>query len=50
MMKCPKCKGKMQAETYYDFVRSYSAWKCTTCGEIVDETILVNRERPHKEE
>jgi transposase-like protein len=50
MMKCPKCKGRMQAETYYNFVRSYEAWRCTSCGEIIDQTILVNRERPHKED
>lgn len=49
MMKCPKCKGRMHSETYYNFVRSYHAWRCTSCGEIVDQTILDNRELPHKE-
>lgn len=46
MMKCPKCKGRMHSETYYNFVRSYDAWKCTSCGEMIDQTILVNRDRP----
>jgi len=49
MMKCPKCKGRMHAETYYNFVRSYDAWKCTSCGEVIDQTILVNRERTHRD-
>lgn len=35
----------MHTEKYYNFVRSYDAWKCTTCGEIIDPTILANRER-----
>jgi hypothetical protein len=37
----------MHSEKYYDFVRSFDAWKCTGCGEIVDEVILSNRARNH---
>jgi transposase-like protein len=44
-MLCPRCKGRMFAETYYDFVRSFDAWKCTCCGELLDSTILANRAR-----
>jgi hypothetical protein len=44
-MQCPKCKGRMFAEKYYDFVRSFDAWKCTCCGELLDSTILANRAR-----
>ena len=44
-MKCPKCRGRMYAEKYYDFVRSFDAWKCCSCGEVVDPTILANRAR-----
>lgn len=44
-MKCPKCKGRMFAEKYYDFVRTYDAWKCCACGEVIDPTILANRVR-----
>lgn len=46
-MQCPKCKGRMFAEKYYDFVRSFDAWKCTCCGEVLDPTILANRARNH---
>ncbi len=46
-MKCPKCKGKMHTEKLYDFVRSFEAWKCTNCGEMIDPTILSNRARNH---
>jgi len=42
-MRCPKCRGKMFAEKYYDFVRSFDAWKCTCCGELLDSTIIANR-------
>jgi transposase-like protein len=44
-MRCPKCKGKMYAEKFYDFVRGFDAWKCYSCGEMVDHTILANRAR-----
>ena len=33
--KCPKCKGRMFAEKYYDFVRTFDAWKCCACGEVI---------------
>jgi NAD-dependent SIR2 family protein deacetylase len=46
-MRCPKCKGRMYAEKYYDFVRAFDAWKCCSCGEVVDPTILANRARSH---
>ncbi len=46
-MKCPKCKGRMFSEKFYDFVRSFDAWKCTCCGEVLDPTILTNRARNH---
>ncbi|MCL2761457.1 MAG: hypothetical protein FWD70_07415 [Desulfuromonadales bacterium] len=42
-MDCPKCRGKMSHEKFYDFVRSFDAWKCTCCGEVIDEVILANR-------
>lgn len=44
-MKCPKCKSRMHSEKYYDFVRTFDAWKCCACGEIVDPIILANRAR-----
>jgi uncharacterized protein (DUF983 family) len=42
-MQCPKCRGRMYAEKYYDFVRSFDAWKCTCCGEVIDSVIIANR-------
>lgn len=44
-MRCPRCQGRMFAEKYYDFVRSFDAWKCSCCGDVVDSTILQNRAR-----
>ena len=44
-MECPKCKGRMFPEKYYYFVRSFDAWKCSCCGELLDTTILENRAR-----
>lgn len=44
-MKCPKCRARMYAEKYYDFVRSFDAWKCCSCGELLDSTIVANRAR-----
>jgi hypothetical protein len=44
-MKCPKCKGRMHSERCYDYVRSFDAWKCCLCGELIDPTILSNRAR-----
>ncbi len=44
-MRCPRCQGRMFAEKFYDFVRSFEAWKCTCCGEVLDTTILANRAR-----
>lgn len=37
----------MYTEKYYDFVREFDAWKCSTCGEVIDAVILANRAR-HK--
>lgn len=44
-MKCPKCKGRMYTEKYFDYVRSYQGWKCSCCGEMLDATIIANRAR-----
>ena len=47
-MQCPRCNGRMYGEKYYDFVRSFDAWKCICCGEMLDSTILVNRSLSHQ--
>jgi hypothetical protein len=38
----------MFGEKFYDFVRSFDAWKCTCCGEVLDSTIVANRARNQK--
>ncbi|MFO7982779.1 MAG: hypothetical protein R6V08_04930 [Desulfuromonadales bacterium] len=35
----------MYSEKNYDFVRAFDAWKCCSCGEMIDQTILANRAR-----
>lgn len=47
-MRCPKCKGRMYLELYFDFVRSFEAWRCSQCGELLDATIISNRARNRK--
>ena len=44
-MRCPRCSGSMYTEKFYDRVRSFVAWTCPGCGEILDETISTNRAR-----
>ncbi len=33
----------MYGEKFYDFVRTFDAWKCSCCGEMIDPTIVANR-------
>ena len=35
----------MFAQKFYDFVRSFDAYKCTCCGEVIDPIIIANRAR-----
>jgi hypothetical protein len=51
-MECQRCMGFMVEEVFED-VRDdtgavcFAGWRCVTCGEIQDPTILTNRsERP----
>jgi len=44
-MTCPKCRGRMYSEKFYDFVRAFSGWKCACCGEVLDPVIAANRLR-----
>lgn len=46
-MRCPRCKGRMFVEKFYDFVRSFRAWRCACCGEMLDSTIVSNRARSY---
>jgi hypothetical protein len=38
-------KRRMYAEKFFDVVRSFDAWKCVACGEVLDPTIAANRAR-----
>ncbi len=54
-MKCSKCDGLMMYEKFMDMEESSSfyfyGWRCISCGNIVDSTILANRvyKDPQKE-
>ena len=43
IMKCHRCNGMMIYEKFYGDSEYFMGWRCVTCGEIVDETILENR-------
>lgn len=48
---CMRCGGLMVVEHYIDLQDDtgqigLTAWRCTSCGEVVDPTILRNREQP----
>jgi len=51
-MECQRCMGFMVEEVFEDArddsgVRCFAGWRCVSCGEIQDPTILTNRaERP----
>jgi hypothetical protein len=52
-MKCQRCGGLMSYEIFYgldgqvmgmDKVGKFDGWRCISCGEVVDATILKNRQ------
>ncbi len=43
-MSCPRCNGLMIYERYQDMLEVFYAWRCVICGEVVDDTVLKNRE------
>ncbi len=43
-MKCIWCKGVMVYDKFYGLQGCFWGWKCVTCGEIIDQVILENRE------
>lgn len=49
-MNCPRCKSMMVPhfiyDAYVDFAGSgLGAWRCVSCGNVVDPVILQNRQR-----
>lgn len=48
---CARCGGLMVVEHYIDLQDDtgqigLTAWRCMSCGEVIDPVILQNRERP----
>ena len=47
-MECQRCMGFMMEEVFEDALDdtgavNFPGWRCITCGEILDPTILKNR-------
>lgn len=47
-MNCPRCSCDMIADSYTDLLDdngeiAITAWRCLTCGEVVDPIIMANR-------
>ena len=50
-MRCHRCQGFMYPIDLRDLASGSGqdrsrGWRCVACGEIIDETILCNRETP----
>jgi uncharacterized Zn finger protein len=47
-MECPKCKGLMAYEKFYDWQddtgkNSFGGWRCLICGKVLDPLIDAHR-------
>jgi hypothetical protein len=42
-MRCPHCSNSMVYEKFFGPEEPFWGWRCIYCGEIVDDTILENR-------
>jgi hypothetical protein len=45
-MTCGRCQGLLLATWLWDQEVQLLAWRCATCGNLVDETILRHRTHP----
>jgi phage FluMu protein Com len=43
-MKCHRCGSLMVYERFYGPEELYLGWRCISCGEILDQVILENRQ------
>jgi hypothetical protein len=43
-MKCHRCGSVMVNERFYGPGENFLEWRCVSCGEILDEVILENRQ------
>jgi len=47
-MTCTRCGGLMVRDRFYDMLDTdigMVAWRCISCGDIVDPVVLANRRR-----
>jgi hypothetical protein len=42
-MTCHRCEGTMIHEKFYGIQEHFWGWRCILCGDIVDRTVLENR-------
>ena len=47
-MECPRCKGNMMEESFFDLRDdtgrfTFRGWRCLICGEVFDSVISANR-------
>jgi len=43
-MKCHRYGSVMVYERFYGLGGNFLGWRCVSCGEIIDEVILENRQ------
>lgn len=43
-MKCHRCGSVMVYERFYSSNEHFLGWRCISCGEIIDQVILENRQ------
>jgi hypothetical protein len=43
-MKCHRCGSVMVYERFYAPNEHFGGWRCISCGEIIDQVILENRQ------
>lgn len=37
VMWCPKCKGLMVMQSFFDHFINFEGWKCLNCGKIIEK-------------
>jgi len=47
-MRCPRCSSVMIFQKFYGPHEHFWGWRCIYCGEILDQTIIENRNDPHR--
>ena len=47
-VKCHRCGSVMVCERFYGHDDRFWGWRCISCGEIVDDVILENRQWSRK--